>query len=129
MLKLVTILALVACALAYREFILKILENVFIKYFTADRSDRIVGGQNAALGQIASQVSLRSWGTGNVHFAGGVLISSTWVLTTAESVSGRANDSINIALGIVVLPGSFTNRRSNLITAHEGYNRLTRENK
>lgn len=129
MLKLVTILALVACALAYREFILKILQNVYIKYFTADRSGRIVGGQNAALGQIASQASLRNWGTGNVHFAGGVLISSTWVLTTAESVSGRANDSINIALGIVVLPGSFTNRRSNLITAHEGYNRLTRENK
>lgn len=128
MLNQILTLALIASAWAYREFIF--IKKLFflLKLFTADRSDRIVGGQNVALGQIPSQASLRNWGS-TFHFAGGVLISDIWVLTSAQYMVGRADDSINIALGLVVLTGNFTDRRSDLIVIHEGYNFTTRENK
>lgn len=99
----------------------------FIK-FPADRSERIVGGQDASQGQIPSQASLRGWNT-TFHFAGGVLISNRWVLTVAQYLVGRANNSINIALGLVTLSGNFTSRRSDLIVIHHDFDPFTKENK
>ena len=108
--------------------VFKIINIPSILKFPADRNERIVGGQDASLGQIPSQASLRSWNT-TFHFAGGVLISNRWVLSVAQYLVGRANNSINIALGLVTLSGNFTARRSDLIVVHQDFNPTTRENK
>ena len=76
-------------------------------------------------GQIPSQASLRNWGT-TFHFAGGFLINNRWVITAAEYMVGRAGNSINIALGINLLSGSFTARQSDRIVIHGQYNPSTR---
>jgi secreted trypsin-like serine protease len=72
-------------------------------------------------------VSIRPFGSPQ-HFAGGVLISTQWVLTGANYVVGRAHTDLDLVVGIVDLAVTGTVRRSNLIVVHQNYNRLTRQN-
>ncbi|KAL7015785.1 hypothetical protein ACKWTF_016676 [Chironomus riparius] len=63
-------------------------------------SSRILGGRNVFLGELPYQVSLRYWGTPD-HFAGGVLLNTRWVLTTAHGVFIHPGNGIDIILGII----------------------------
>ncbi|GAB6019329.1 Transmembrane protease serine 9 [Chamberlinius hualienensis] len=52
---------------------------------------KIIGGQNAVVGQFPWQVSLQyNNGTDNVHFCSGALIDRKWVLTAAHCLHGSA---------------------------------------
>ncbi|KAG5670595.1 hypothetical protein PVAND_000846 [Polypedilum vanderplanki] len=101
--------------------LLIILSAVFAINAFPDRLGRIVNGDQAVVGQVPFQVSLRAWGT-TFHFAGGALISNRWVLTVAHKVSGRANNSINLVFGINLLTQSGTSRRSDQIHIHPDFN-------
>jgi len=68
--------------------------------FLAHSSSRILGGRNVFLGELPYQVSLRYWGTTD-HFAGGVVLNSRWVLTTAHGVLIHPGNGIDIILGII----------------------------
>lgn len=78
-------------------------------------------------GVVPSMVSIQLFGT-RQHFSGGVLINTLWVLTGANYMVGRAHTDLDLVMGIVDLAVTGTVRRSNLITIHQNYNRLTREN-
>jgi hypothetical protein len=62
------------------------------------------------------------------HFAGGVLISTLWVLTNANYLVGRGHDELTLAVGLVDVAAAGTVRQSNLIVIHQNYDRLTRQN-
>jgi len=86
----------------------------------ANESSRILGGQNVAHGEIPYQASLQYWNT-TFHFAGGVLLNTRWVLSTAKGVIGRAGNSINVVLGTNRLDIPFVNRPSDTIRIHPFY--------
>lgn len=90
-------------------------------------ASRIVGGNVASSGQVPFQVSLRAHGT-SFHFAGGVLINNRWLLTVAHKVAGRANNSIAIILGIILLTDGGTSRRSDTIILHPNFDFSTMAN-
>lgn len=81
----------------------------------------------ASLGQIPSIVSLRAFGT-TAHFAGGVLISNIWVLSSAAYLDGRAGNSLTVVMGIINLGATTPSVRSTSITLHPNYDRTTRLN-
>jgi len=85
-------------------------------------SGRIIGGSNVIPGEIPHQVSLRFWDA-NFHFAGGSLISDRWIVTAANYLPGRAQDSIAIVVGTTSLTANVVSRRSDRITVHAQYNR------
>ncbi|XP_070489939.1 chymotrypsin-2-like [Chironomus tepperi] len=87
----------------------------------------IIGGTPAQLGQVPFQASLRAWGT-DFHFAGGAIISNRWVLTVAHKVTGRAENSINIIFGAVLITASGTSRRSDRIFTHPDFSFETMAN-
>jgi secreted trypsin-like serine protease len=91
-------------------------------------SARIVGGSNAMPGQIPHQVALTFFNSG-FNFAGGTLLSTRYVVTTANYLDIRANDSIGIIAGTVMLSPSTFAHRSELIIIHEGFNQARMENK
>jgi secreted trypsin-like serine protease len=72
-------------------------------------------------------VSIRPFGS-TQHFAGGVLISTLWVLTGANYVMGRGHNDLDLVVGIVNLASGGTVRRSNLVVVHQNYDRVTRQN-
>lgn len=90
-------------------------------------TSRILGGTNVNLGAIPYQAALQYWGT-TFFFAGGSLLNSRWVLTTAHGLFGRATNSINIALGIHRLDVAFTTRQSMEIRTHPLFNVVTLAN-
>jgi secreted trypsin-like serine protease len=92
--------------------------------FKANTSSRIVGGSKVFLGELPYQASLQFWGT-TFHFAGGSLINSRWVVTTAHGLIGIAENSVNIVLGIVRLDATITNRRSSEIRIHPFFDKTT----
>lgn len=56
----------------------------------ATAEERIIGGQNAAVGQFPHQVALRTMR--NQHFCGGAIISEWWVLSAAHCTMGDMED-------------------------------------
>uniref|UniRef100_A0A6M2DWK7 Putative trypsin-like serine protease n=1 Tax=Xenopsylla cheopis TaxID=163159 RepID=A0A6M2DWK7_XENCH len=61
-----------------------------------EKSTRIVGGINAALGQAPYMVSLR---TNQGHFCGGAIISNRWVITAAHCMAGKVANQMVIVAG------------------------------
>jgi len=94
----------------------------FFFHFIADFSSRILGGRNVFLGELPYQVSLRYWGTTN-HFAGGVLLNTRWILTTAHGVFIHPGNGIDIILGIIRVDTG-ESLRSSEIRVHPLFDRI-----
>lgn len=105
-------------------FVLVALAAVSIGSPVADilpeREGRIIGGSNANLGQFPYQVSLRT--ATNFHFCGGVMINTRWVLTAARCTAGRAQNSIRMFVGSVLLNSGGTMHLSSRIVIHPSFN-------
>ncbi len=67
--------------------------------------------------------------SGNAHLAGGALISTRWVVTSADRIAGMATNSLNLALGTINLASGFTQRRSDRLNVHPEFNRTNLNNK
>lgn len=104
--------------------------NIFIYFSFKDRTSRIVGGRDAAAGEIPYLVSIRRWGN-EFHFCGGALISNRWVVTSGNCVFQRPSNSLNIVAGITFLyataANGMTSRRSSEIVIHPQFNYYTHE--
>lgn len=83
---------------------------------------RIVGGQNAELGQFPHQVSLRSRNSRG-HFCGGSIISDHFILTAAHCTQGyRANTkNVFIVVGTIKLEESGVEYDLEAIYSHPGF--------
>lgn len=92
-----------------------------------DREGRAVGGSAVTLGQVPFMASLRSF-VGNLHFCGGSILSTRWVITSAGCVNGRPINSINVVIGTVTLNAGGATHRSGNITIHPGFDSRTYEN-
>lgn len=95
-----------------------------IKIFSAVpeifRGGRIVGGRAANLGEFPYQVSLRT--AANFHFCGGAIISDTWVITAAHCIINRAQNSVRVIVGSVLLNSGGVTHISSRIITHPEYN-------
>lgn len=97
-----------------------ILTKVFSAVPDIFRGGRIVGGRAAALGEFPYQVSLRT--AANFHFCGGAIISDRWVITAAHCIINRAQTSVRVIVGSVLLNSGGVSHTSSRIIAHESYN-------
>lgn len=100
--------------------------DIKFNYFPALPSARIVGGSMVSLGQIPSQLSLRT--LANAHFCGGTLIAGRWVVTSGACTAGRGQTSINVVAGTVRLDSGGSTQRSTRIIQHPNYNHITLAN-
>lgn len=82
---------------------------------------RIVGGSNVGPGDYPSQVSLRK---NNVHFCGGSIISSSWILTAAHCIYGNSNP-ITAVVGTVKLSSGGTAYTIDQRICHPSYDQQT----
>ncbi|KAG5678821.1 hypothetical protein PVAND_008455 [Polypedilum vanderplanki] len=98
----------------------------FIFISNAFFDSKIVGGSTVQLGQIPSQISLRT--QANVHFCGGALISGRWVITSGQCTSGRAHNSINAVAGTVTLNVGGITQRSVRIVQHPQFHIISLAN-
>ena len=64
----------------------------------ATQEERIIGGQNAQVGQFPHQVALRTMQ--NQHFCGGSIISEWWVLSAAHCTMGELENPENFVVVI-----------------------------
>ena len=81
---------------------------------------RIVGGRAAALGEFPYQASLRT--ATNFHFCGAVIISNRWVLSAAHCTINRAQTSVRVVVGSVLLNSGGVVHLSSRIVNHPQYN-------
>jgi trypsin len=87
---------------------------------------RIVGGSEAVLGQFPYQVSLKSTMTANrAHFCGGSIINNRWILSATHCTINRAQNTILIVVGSVLLNSGGVTHISSRIINHPNYDRDT----
>lgn len=79
-----------------------------------DSNGRVIGGSGVQLGYAPYVASLRN--IYDVHFCGGAIISTRYVLTAAQCTAGRGVTSVNVAVGSVTLSAGTIYRSANLIT-------------
>ncbi|KAG5672922.1 hypothetical protein PVAND_003010 [Polypedilum vanderplanki] len=94
---------------------------------TPDRNRRIVGGVNVLPGQIPHQALLSFFNT-DFYFAGATLLNDRWVVSVANYLEGRAQNSIGIVVGAASLTGTVPTFQSDTIIIHENFNRNTMQN-
>ncbi|XP_055693442.1 chymotrypsin-2-like [Lutzomyia longipalpis] len=82
----------------------------------------IVGGSNAARGQFPYQVSLRT--LPGIHFCGGAIVGSRWILTAGLCLSRRTPTSVNAFVGSHLLSDSTRYLLSDLVV-HPQFNENT----
>uniref|UniRef100_A0A1B0CNV3 Putative trypsin-like serine protease n=1 Tax=Lutzomyia longipalpis TaxID=7200 RepID=A0A1B0CNV3_LUTLO len=70
---------------------------VFVAGVCGRKLGRIIGGEDAVVGQGKYQVSLRT--LMNQHFCGGAILTSTWVVTAGHCTLGRKPGEFQAAVG------------------------------
>ncbi|XP_055706595.1 chymotrypsin-1-like [Phlebotomus papatasi] len=108
------------------KFCAVILIGLFSLAASLPPQGRIVGGQDAALGQFPHMVSLRNVATGN-HFCGASIISTRWVLSAAHCTVGREASAVHAIVGTINRLQGTLHQASQIIN-HEGYSGVTLTN-
>ncbi|XP_055627229.1 chymotrypsin-2-like [Toxorhynchites rutilus septentrionalis] len=98
-----------------------VLGNVLPPNRTNEGEERIVGGSNAAPGQFPYQASLRS--AFNVHFCGGSIISSRYVLSAAHCTFGRSVADTRVVVETHLLSSGGIMHQVFRIVNHDLFNR------
>ncbi|XP_067237779.1 trypsin-like isoform X1 [Chanodichthys erythropterus] len=96
----------------------------------APLNNKIVGGQNAAVGSWPWQVSIQSASFGG-HFCGGSLINKDWVLSAAHCFQSSSLGTIGVYVGLQSQLGSNPNqvyRTASQVITHPSYNNATNDN-
>jgi len=87
---------------------------------------RVMGGVAVNLGQVPHMASLRS--LTDVHFCGGAIVSTRYVLTSAQCAQGRAINGIRVIVGTVTLNAGGAAHISSNVTLHPAFDRDTLAN-
>uniref|UniRef100_A0A1L8DQC9 Putative trypsin-like serine protease n=1 Tax=Nyssomyia neivai TaxID=330878 RepID=A0A1L8DQC9_9DIPT len=69
---------------------------------------RVIGGEDAVIGQGRYQVSLRT--LMNQHFCGGAILTQTWILTAGHCTLGRKPGEFQAAVGSLSIQEGFKHR-------------------
>lgn len=83
------------------------------------RKRRMVGGTDAAPNQHPYQVSIRSY---ELHYCGGVIINSRWILTVAHCTIRRNKESVTIVVGTDELNANGAVHAVSKIVIHPKFN-------
>lgn len=89
----------------------------------SESEERIIGGSNIALGGASFMASLRT--ISGVHFCGATIVSSLFVVTSAQCIGGRVAANIRIHVGTVSLISPGSTHIGNQLLPHPGFNPLT----
>ncbi|KAJ6641489.1 Carboxypeptidase N subunit 2 [Pseudolycoriella hygida] len=112
----------------YRELSKTVKETGILKVFdcTTGAELQMVRGERVPLGTAPFMASLRS--LQNIHFCGGVIVSTRFILSSRTCTNGRLATAINILVGTYLRnSGGITYRGSSKID-HPGYNPTTLAN-
>lgn len=82
---------------------------------------RIIGGENATLGEIPYQVSME---VSNRHHCGGVIISDEWVITAAHCAVDIAPLNTTIRVGSIIREHGGEVYKVKSLTVHPNYSRI-----
>ncbi|KAJ6641492.1 Trypsin Blo t 3 [Pseudolycoriella hygida] len=106
--------------------LLALLAGVTTAYGTKIGS-RIIDGAFTPISAAPFMASLRSFST-NVHFCGGAIISTRFILTAAQCTNGRANNDISVVVGSPLRNSGGSAHRSINIIGHPFFDHATLEN-
>lgn len=87
---------------------------------------QLIGSDFVQIGSAPYMASLR--GLNNVHFCGGTIVSTRYVLTAAQCIINRIVIHIQVVVGTVVRTGTGVTHRSSGIIIHPFFNFRTLEN-
>ncbi|KAF4521343.1 hypothetical protein B566_EDAN006931 [Ephemera danica] len=117
MLRVVCLLALIACAFARNPYYVAPQYN--------EDGSRIVNGTDAPPGKYPFMVSYQG---NNRHSCGGSILNAEWVLTAGHCVEGDSVNSISIYSGSVDLNSGGQRRAAAELILHESYSSLLLSN-
>ncbi|GJQ80526.1 hypothetical protein Trydic_g12417 [Trypoxylus dichotomus] len=117
MLKLVAVLALIACATAVERVVERVDPRIDV-----NGDWRVVGGSNAPAGAYPFIVSIIPGTANRNHFCGGSILNSVNILTAAHCIVGRGTGNTAVLAGTNTLNSGGITRGSSALFIHANYN-------